>query len=276
MDLQALIEKSKARLLDGGLHPTVREKGFKLIEECHKIGINIVISQGYRSKADQDKLYAQGRTKPGNIVTNVRGGYSYHNYGLAIDFAVLSADGKTAIWDTNCDLNKNGKKDWYEVGQIGEKLGFEWGGRWTDFVDIPHLQMTFGLTIQQLLAGKRPPIPTTTTTPQPAPAPAKTAPTKPNTPCTVYVNGVALPVKGFVDGSDGKAYLPVRAIGNALGVKVDFQNNKIILGSKVLQTSRVVGDTGYAHAREIGEALNYNVGWIDPSNAPAVLLNLKA
>lgn len=42
---------------------------------------------GYRSVTEQNDLFAQGRTKPGNIVTKARGGESYHNFAVAIDFA---------------------------------------------------------------------------------------------------------------------------------------------------------------------------------------------
>lgn len=42
---------------------------------------------GYRSVAEQNELHAQGRTKPGKIVTNAKGGESFHNFGIAADFA---------------------------------------------------------------------------------------------------------------------------------------------------------------------------------------------
>ena len=85
-------------------------------------------------------LYSSKRTRPGNIVTNARGGQSFHNYGLAID--VVEISGGQALW-----TNPN----WNLIGEIGESHGFEWGGRWTAFVDRPHFQMTFGFTTAQLL-----------------------------------------------------------------------------------------------------------------------------
>ena len=61
------------------------------------------VTSAYRSSAEQDKLYAQGRTTPGPRVTNARGGQSAHNFGLAID-VVLDADpekpGLQPGWDT--------------------------------------------------------------------------------------------------------------------------------------------------------------------------------
>lgn len=44
-----------------------------------------MVTEGYRSGARQDQLYAQGRTRPGEIVTNAKAGQSAHNYGLAVD-----------------------------------------------------------------------------------------------------------------------------------------------------------------------------------------------
>ena len=41
-----------------------------------------------------------------------------------------------------------------EVVQIGEQLGFEWGGNWKGFKDYPHFQMTFGKSIKDLKNGK--------------------------------------------------------------------------------------------------------------------------
>ncbi|AIQ45631.1 hypothetical protein R70723_06790 [Paenibacillus sp. FSL R7-0273] len=146
--------KSQARLVD--LHPVVVAAAVALIERIYARGVQIIITQGYRSKAEQDGLYAQGRTKPGSIVTNARGGYSYHNYGLAVDFALLLPDGSGASWDMKRDGDKDGIADWQEVVQQAKALGFEWGGDWTSFKDYPHFQITFGLSITKLLAGAQP------------------------------------------------------------------------------------------------------------------------
>ncbi|AIQ54558.1 M15 family metallopeptidase [Paenibacillus sp. FSL R7-0331] len=146
--------KSQARLVD--LHPVVVAAAVALIERSYARGVQIIITQGYRSKAEQDGLYAQGRTKPGSIVTNARGGYSYHNYGLAVDFALLLPDGYSASWDMKRDGDKDGIADWQEVAQQAKALGFEWGGDWMSFKDYPHFQMSFGLSITKLLAGAQP------------------------------------------------------------------------------------------------------------------------
>ncbi len=111
-----------------------------------------------RTFAEQDALYAQGRTKlfdsNGNrlgVVTKAKGGQSIHNYGLALDI-VLIKDNKTASWEDNVDFDKDGKADWMEVVNILKANGWEWGGDWKSFKDKPHFQKTFGYTWQQLLA----------------------------------------------------------------------------------------------------------------------------
>lgn len=129
------------------LHPKVKELAEKLIEECEKQGIKIGISETYRTKERQDYLYAQGRTRSGNIVTYVRGSdmRSYHQWRLAFD-VYHNVKGKE--YDSAV-LKK--------VGAIGLKLGLEWGGSWSGFQDTPHFQYTFGLSIQDLKNGKKPP-----------------------------------------------------------------------------------------------------------------------
>ncbi|WP_404802128.1 M15 family metallopeptidase [Bacillus infantis] len=138
------------------LHPVVSAKKDELISLAADKGINIVITQDFRSIEEQDKLYAKGRTAGGDIVTNAKGGESYHNFGLAIDFALLSING-AVIWDMNYDGNGNSRADWDEVVEIAKGLGFDWGGDWRSFKDYPHLQYDFGLSIWELQRGKRPP-----------------------------------------------------------------------------------------------------------------------
>ncbi|WP_087974483.1 M15 family metallopeptidase [Oceanobacillus rekensis] len=137
------------------LHPIVEERKNILVEQVSDININIVITEEIRTFEEQDQLYEQGRTTDGNIVTNARGGESYHNYGLAIDYA-LENEAAKIIWDVQYDGNNNGKSDWFEVADIAKELGFEWGGDFRNFRDYPHLQMTFDLSLRQLQSGIRP------------------------------------------------------------------------------------------------------------------------
>jgi peptidoglycan L-alanyl-D-glutamate endopeptidase CwlK len=129
------------------LHPKVKELALRLLEEARRQGLNAKVIDTFRSPERQDYLYAQGRTRAGNIVTNARGKdmCSYHNWRLAFD----------------CIQNMPGKE--YDaaflakLGRIGQSIGLEWGGSWITFKDAPHFQYTFGLSIKDLKAGKRPP-----------------------------------------------------------------------------------------------------------------------
>src|SRR5690625_3180787 len=147
VSLQTLLDRSN-RNMASGTHKVVRESALEMIRRAYKEGIYVQISEGHRPNDRQNELYAQGRSKPGNVVTNARGGQSWHNYGVAVDFFLTSDDGSKALWTVN---NK-----WRRAAQIGKSLGFEWGGDWTGFVDYPHLQMTGGLSLADLQAGKRP------------------------------------------------------------------------------------------------------------------------
>jgi peptidoglycan L-alanyl-D-glutamate endopeptidase CwlK len=133
-----------SRSLDD-LHPIVREKAEQWLELCNQAGHEPLVTCTYRSVQEQDDLYAQGRSKPGKRVTNVRGGNSYHNWRVAIDFVPLLA-GKP-VWDAE-------HKAWPEIATLAEAVGFEWGGRWTTFKDLPHLQYTQGLTCDDFRNGK--------------------------------------------------------------------------------------------------------------------------
>ncbi|MGP0577383.1 M15 family metallopeptidase [Paenibacillus peoriae] len=153
--LEQIQKKSLNRLV--GLNPVFKLVMEKLIERCYARGVWIVITQGLRTYAEQDALYAQGRNGDKRPkVTKARGGYSNHNFGFAADFALLLRDGRTVSWDTLRDEDKDSLPDWSEVVEEAKKLGLEWGGDWRSFKDMPHLQMTFGITTAQFRAGKRP------------------------------------------------------------------------------------------------------------------------
>ncbi|MBK3493778.1 M15 family metallopeptidase [Viridibacillus sp. YIM B01967] len=138
------------------LHPIVEGNKNILLEKAAEKNIDVMITAGIRSFEKQDELYEQGRSTEGNIVTYSKGGESYHNYGLAFDYAIKNANGAIE-WDVQFDGNNNGESDWFEVAELAKELGFEWGGDWRNFKDYPHLQMTFGLSIPMLQKGHRVP-----------------------------------------------------------------------------------------------------------------------
>lgn len=139
-------------------HPKLRTELGKIYDEIvEAVKGRAIVRFAYvlRTFEEQEALYAQGRTKPGKIVTNARGNRSYHNYGLAVDIVLIwDKDGngthETAVWDIKTDFDGDKKSDWMEVVTIFKQYGWEWGGDW-GFKDYPHFQKTFGHSIVQLL-----------------------------------------------------------------------------------------------------------------------------
>jgi hypothetical protein len=126
-----------------GLHPNVAAVASALINELSAKGIQVRIVQGLRTFQEQDALFEQGRSLPGKIVTNARGGYSMHNYGLAIDLvpSVPGATVYTPDWNA-FDGSRKLKPNWSAMIHLAESLGFLSGSTWTSLPDLPHLQMT--------------------------------------------------------------------------------------------------------------------------------------
>ncbi|SDY30099.1 M15 family metallopeptidase [Hymenobacter psychrophilus] len=94
-----------------------------------------IVTQGYRSAAEQDALYAQGRTRPGLIVTYKRGGESKHNTqpARALDVALLLANGQVS-WSAEL------------LGRFARLMlladpAIRWGGYWPKFKDRPHFEV---------------------------------------------------------------------------------------------------------------------------------------
>ena len=132
------------------MHPLLRTELTSILSEIEQGGVSIRLTQTLRTIQEQNDLYAIGRTKPGKIVTNAKGGQSYHNWALALDICLLHKDGSVS-WSLNEDLDKDGIADWMEVVKVFEKYGWEWGGKWK-FKDTPHFQKTFGKSLNDLKA----------------------------------------------------------------------------------------------------------------------------
>jgi peptidoglycan L-alanyl-D-glutamate endopeptidase CwlK len=127
------------------LHPIVKDLCEKHIAACEKRGIKIITTSTLRDNQYQATLYAQGRTKAGSIITNMKA-VGAHGFGLAYD--VVATIAGNAIWNDNAV--------WKIIGEEGKKLGLVWGGDWKSIVDKPHFEYTEKLTGAQLRAGLRP------------------------------------------------------------------------------------------------------------------------
>jgi peptidoglycan LD-endopeptidase CwlK len=139
------------------LHPAMRGRAEALLARSEQAGVPLVVTFTLRSLAEQDSLYAQGRTAPGSRVTNARAGYSFHNFGLAIDI-VPRCLLTLPRWGDTPENAVKAAAIWQKVGSIGRTLGLRWGGDFTTLKDRPHFEWSSGLTLAELRAGRRPPV----------------------------------------------------------------------------------------------------------------------
>ena len=119
------------------LHPNLQ----KFFRELIKISpYDFSITQGVRTAVEQNKLYQQGRTVPGKIVTNCDGYKIKSNHqtkddglGHAGDIAVLINNKIT--WE-----EKYYKEIAMSARILMRKYNIEWGGDWRNFKDLPHFE----------------------------------------------------------------------------------------------------------------------------------------
>lgn len=127
------------------LEPEFREKVEKVIALLKERGVSVAVVCGRRTMAEQNALFAKGRTAPGNVVTNAKGGSSPHNFGLAVDLCPLNERGM-ADW-------RDKQPAWAEIGKAAEECGLAWGGKFKSIVDRPHIEDKNWRTVQ--MAWKR-------------------------------------------------------------------------------------------------------------------------
>lgn len=123
--VDARSEKTIATLL-----PEVQPFARALVHKSSANGVTIKILSGLRTYEEQNVLYAKGRTAPGSKVTNAKGGFSNHNFGIAFDIGIF--EGAKYLGDS---------PKYKAVGVLGMELGLEWGGNWKTIVDQPHYQL---------------------------------------------------------------------------------------------------------------------------------------
>jgi peptidoglycan LD-endopeptidase CwlK len=131
-----LTDRDRIKLAD--CHPTLIERIDKVLVAMQAIGYTMAVTDGVRTTAQQQALYAKGRTAPGPIVTNANGVTSRSNhqthgdgYGHAADCAFV-INGRFS-WDA--------RLPWKAYGALGEALGLRWGGAFVSLHDLPHLEL---------------------------------------------------------------------------------------------------------------------------------------
>ena len=119
-----------------GCHPELKWRVRNLVEALAHEHLTILLTQGVRSAAQQQALYAQGRFRPGKIVTNCDGLVKVSNhqpkadgYGYAVDVA----------WRTKAGVI-SWEGPWDRLGQLAQAHGLVWGGTWR-WKDLCHLEL---------------------------------------------------------------------------------------------------------------------------------------
>lgn len=125
------------------LHPEFKKMIDNMISMAIEQGLHVGLFSGYRSFKEQNDKHAQGRTRPGKIITKAKGGESWHNYGLAADIVFKDSKGDWSWSESN---------DWAKLGLIGKNCGFSWGGDWKKFKDRSHFQYTNGMRLSVALS----------------------------------------------------------------------------------------------------------------------------
>ena len=238
------------------LHQDVKSIITKFLEECKKQGLIVKITDTLRNKQEQNDLYAQGRTKPGNIVTWVKYPYSNHNWGMAFD--VCRNDGRGAYNDSD---------NWFfKVGEIAKKYDLSWGGDWQP-QDKPHFELTkYGTT--SYLVDKYGNFENFKKTWQ-----------QPEEEGYMFIERNYQyndKIKSYVViNENGENYIKIRDLADLLNKNISYDNDsKITFLTDIIEEKPIMinnkeatikcinsGGFNYMNAREIGEALGYDVGY---------------
>lgn len=132
---------SETRL--GEVHPSLAEKVRSMADLLEPDGILFRVTQGLRTWDQQHDLWQKGRDDRGQvidratIVTKAPAGYSWHNFGLAVD--VVPDDASLAGFQADWNI---GHPAWAKIVAVGKSLGLVDGAEWRSFPDWPHFQLT--------------------------------------------------------------------------------------------------------------------------------------
>lgn len=122
------------------LHPDLKDLCRKHLKKCQDNGIDAFVTQTFRSPEEQDKLYAQGRTAPGKIVTYLKSDKSKHCFTIDDKPAAKAYD--IMIKDENGQLISNGDDKQYRwAAEYATELGLESGFYWKNFKDSGHVEL---------------------------------------------------------------------------------------------------------------------------------------
>jgi len=131
-----------ARLQD--LYPPFAQKILNIYKNFYeKYRLQLRCTDGLRDYDQQEKLFSQGRTTPGKIVTNAMPGQSLHNFGLAADSCFVGND-------PYLEKSQDGSLLWKAFGDFCKLEGLSWGGDFKSINDAPHAESFYGYSIDEL------------------------------------------------------------------------------------------------------------------------------
>jgi peptidoglycan L-alanyl-D-glutamate endopeptidase CwlK len=130
----------------GTLIPPAQKVARQFMKAAQTFRLTVRIISGTRTYAEQDALYAIGRTTQMNRkpVTKARGGQSNHNFGIAWDVGIFGADG--AYFTGKNEAEEDAYRELASKTKAAVQ-GIEWGGDGKSFPDMPHYQLATGKSV---------------------------------------------------------------------------------------------------------------------------------
>ena len=156
------------------LYPPFAEKLVRFEAQLAVRRLPFFLFEGLRTRAEQELLYAKGRTAPGTncyhrgsrlpvgtcsihplgaTVTNARPGQSIHQYGCAADYVEdgsIEQPGIQWSWELKNDADMDGRGDWVEMVEVAEGHGLESASRWKSYPEFPHLQLPMPINLTEM------------------------------------------------------------------------------------------------------------------------------
>lgn len=112
------------------IDPQLQRRVLAVYQVMHdQYGYRMALVEGYRSAERQAELAREGKA------TRAGAGRSCHQYGLAVDSALLR-DGRLQ-WDMRDPWVREG---YYLYGRLAQEAGLEWGGSWRSLKDYVHVE----------------------------------------------------------------------------------------------------------------------------------------
>lgn len=121
------------------LHPNIRDKCRQHLKKCQDNGIDAFVTHTWRSPTEQDALYEQGRSKPGKIVTYLKGDKSKHCFMIGVTPASKAYD--IMIRDGRNLIHSGDHEKYKQAAEYGKELGLDCGFYWKKFRDSGHYEI---------------------------------------------------------------------------------------------------------------------------------------